>query len=226
MKKYQLTEEKIATFGKTLFRIKALINFSDVKEGELGGFVENEDNLSHLKNCWIYDDAKIFGYAKIDGNARISGNTRISGNAEIGGNAIIYDDVKISGYAKIGGYAEIAGNANIYGNAEIGGNATICGDAKIGGDAKISGYAEIYGDVIIRGDAEISGNADYIVFKNWWSSGRYFTWTKSNNMWSVGCFYGNSEELIDKAYNDSELCGKEYEKIVNYVNEIIENSEI
>ncbi len=78
----------------------------------------------------------------------------------------------------------------------------------------------------ICGDAIIYRNVDYIVFKNWWSSGRYFTWTKSNNMWRAGCFYGNGKELIEKAYNDSELSGREYARIVNYVNEIVKNSEI
>lgn len=68
--------------------------------------------------------------------------------------------------------------------------------------------------------AEIGSNEDYIVFKNWWSSGRYFIWTRSNNMWSVGCFYGTGEELIKKAYKDSELSGREYERIVKYVEEI------
>lgn len=62
---------------------------------------------------------------------------------------------------------------------------------------------------------------DYIVFKNWWSSGRYFTWTRNNNMWKVGCFYGNGEELIKKAYADSEESGKEYERIVRYVESIL-----
>lgn len=62
--------------------------------------------------------------------------------------------------------------------------------------------------------------SDYIVFKNWWSSGRYFTWTRSNDMWSVGCFYGTGEELIKKAYNDSEEKGREYERIVKYVESI------
>jgi hypothetical protein len=67
MKKYELTEEKIETFGKTLYRIKALINFSDVKEGDFGGYVEGEHNLSHSGDCWI------------SGNAKISGNAAISG---------------------------------------------------------------------------------------------------------------------------------------------------
>ena len=33
-------------------------------------------------------------------------------------------------------------------------------------------------------------------------------------MWRVGCFYGTGEELIAKAYKDSEKSGKSYEIIV------------
>lgn len=49
--------------------------------------------------------------------------------------------------------------------------------------------AVVYGDAKVCGDAKVEKKSDYIVFKNWWSSGRYFTWTRSNDMWSVGCFY-------------------------------------
>lgn len=45
MKKYELTAESIVKFGRTLFRIKALVAFGDVEEGELGGFIEKEENL-------------------------------------------------------------------------------------------------------------------------------------------------------------------------------------
>lgn len=40
-------------------------------------------------------------------------------------------------------------------------------------------------------------------------------------MWSVGCFYGTGEELINKAYKDSEISGKEYERVVRYVESIL-----
>lgn len=76
------------------------------------------------------------------------------------------------------------------------------------------------GNAWVCGDAEVCGNADYIVFKNWWSSGRYFTWTRSNDKWRVGCFWGTGDELIKKAYTDSETSGKNYEKIVKYVESI------
>ena len=45
MKKFELTSEFITNiFGTKLFRIKALIEFGNVKAGELGGFVEKEEN--------------------------------------------------------------------------------------------------------------------------------------------------------------------------------------
>ena len=43
-------------------------------------------------------------------------------------------------------------------------------------------------------------------------------------MWSAGCFYGTGEELITKAYKDSELSGREYERVVKYVESILKDS--
>ena len=39
-------------------------------------------------------------------------------------------------------------------------------------------------------------------------------------MWSVGCFYCTGDELIKKAYQDSEKSGREYERVVKYIEEI------
>lgn len=46
LKKYELTSESVCFSGYTLYRIKALKSFEDVKEGDLGGFIESENNLS------------------------------------------------------------------------------------------------------------------------------------------------------------------------------------
>ena len=94
-------------------------------------------------------------------------------------------------------------------------------DAWVYGDAKVYGNAWVYGDAKVYGNAKVCGNADYIVLKNNWSSGRYFTYTLSNKMWKVGCFFGTGEELIKKAYEDSELSGRCYEASVKYVEELI-----
>ena len=95
MKKFELTSETIINNGKTLYRIKALIDFSNIKAGELGGFVEKESNLYHKGNAWVYGNAKVSGDAKVSGNACVSGNTCISGNARVYGNA---DYTTISGF--------------------------------------------------------------------------------------------------------------------------------
>ena len=62
-KKYKLTEECKEHFGRKLYRIKALIDFGDVKAGDLGGYIESEKNLSHNDNCWVYGNARVYGNA-------------------------------------------------------------------------------------------------------------------------------------------------------------------
>ena len=201
-KKYKLTEETIKVKGSILHRIEALKDFSDVKKGDKGGYIEKEENLSQYDDCWVYGHAKVYGDAEVFGNVKVCDNASVFGNATVHGNARICSNAKVYGNAQVYGYTRIYDNATVYGNAEVCGNAEICGDA------------------------EIVSNSDYIVFKNWWSSGRYFTWTKSNNMWKVGCFYGTSNELIEKAYEDSEKTGEEYERVVKYVESIIVNGTI
>ena len=91
------------------------------------------------------------------------------------------------------------------------------------GNAWVYGNAEVSGNAWVASDARVASVHDYIVFKNNFSSGRYFTWTKSNDMWRVGCFYGTGEELIKKAYADSETKGKCYEAYVRLVEELKKN---
>ena len=80
MKKFELTTDTKMFFGRKLFRIKALISFGDVTAGDLGGYVEKEENLSHDGNAWV------FGNAKVSDNAKVSGEAKVSGNAEVAGN--------------------------------------------------------------------------------------------------------------------------------------------
>lgn len=60
IKKFELDlSSKITVFGIELFRVKALISFGDVKEGELGGYIAKEGNLSHSGNAWVYGNAEV-----------------------------------------------------------------------------------------------------------------------------------------------------------------------
>ena len=247
-KKYKLAEETINVGDKTLYRIEALKDFSDVKKGDKGGYIEKEENLSQNGNCWVYDDAVVYGtarvydnakvydYAKVYHNAVVYGNAEVFNNAQVFGNAKVYDYAKVCYYAKVCDNAQVYcnalvidnarvySNAKVYGNAEVYGNAVVDDNAQVYDNANVYEDAEVFGNAEIRGDAVITSKSDYIVFKNWWSSGRYFTWTRSNNMWKVGCFYGTGEELIDKAYKDSKLSGREYERVVKYIESILKDN--
>ena len=86
--------------------------------------------------------------------------------------------------------------------------------------------ADVCGNAKVCGDAVVESMKDYIVFKNWWSSGRWFTWTRSDNMWTVGCFHGTGEELVEKAYKDSEESGRHYKEIVDYVERCVLGKEV
>src|SRR5574344_1474809 len=138
------------------------------------------------------------------------------------GTCWVYDDAKVFENARISLDAIIYNNAQVFGNARVYGNAVVCSTAKVYDNAKVSDNAEVYGNAEIGGNSEIKSEKDYITFKNNWSSYRWFTWTKSNNMWKVGCFYGTGEELIKKAYKDSEESGKCYEIIVKATEKIQE----
>ena len=222
-KKYKLTGETISFDGANLYRIEALKDFYDVKKGDKGGWVEHEGNLSQLGDCWVYHNAIVKDNAVVKGDARVMDHAKISGNAIIDDNARVYDRVRVYDSAIVNEIARIYGSARIRDNAQVCGRARIYNDSQIFGSAQVCGDVEVLNDTTIRGDAIVEYISDYIVFKNWWSSGRCFTWTRSNNMWSVGCFYGTGEELIAKAYKDSELSGREYERVVNYVKSILED---
>ena len=131
-KKYELVKsESIVHNGRTLYRIRALREFTisrgvAIKVGDIGGFVESENNLSQEDICWIFDDAKVYE------------------------NAIVSDTAWVFGNAKIYGNAKICEKAQIYGNAEVKGDACICGSslvcnvAEIGKNKKIKNGKYIF----------------------------------------------------------------------------------
>lgn len=60
-----------------LFQIKCTKSFKYAKEGDLGGYVEKDENLDQESDAWV------FGDARVSGNAWVSGNARVSGDADI-----------------------------------------------------------------------------------------------------------------------------------------------
>jgi carbonic anhydrase/acetyltransferase-like protein (isoleucine patch superfamily) len=231
-KKYRLIFEDYKIIdGRKLYRIEALKDFNHVKTGELGGYIESENNLSHEGNAWVYNDAKVYGGAKIFDNAIIGGKAQIYGNAKIYGNAWVYDNAtacnnawirgraKIYGNAWVHGNAKIRNNAWVYGSAIIEDNAVICEDARVYENAWVRDNAKIYGNAWVHGNAEIGNNAVISDKKNWFTVGPIgsrddfttFFLNKDGNIYvSCGCFCDNIDKF-EKAVKKTHA-GTKYEK--------------
>ena len=193
MKKYEFTGEVKVKFGVTLKRIRAIIDFGNVKKGEIGGFIEKEENLSHENSAWIY------------GNAEVSGSARVYGDASVSGNAWVYGDAWVSGNAEVSGDAEVSGSAWIYGSAWVYGDAWVSGNAEVSGDAEVSGSAWIY------------GNADYMLIGRIGSRFGFTTFFKNKNKGvsvSCGCFSGTLAEFrkkVKETHGIDTKCAKVYQ---------------
>ena len=125
-KKYKLIEgSRFWQYGRPLYRIQALRDFSDVKKGDLGGFVESEANLSQMGDCWIYDMAQAVEKSIVEGDACLRDCSKMYGSS------LLKDKAQLQGCARMIQYACLEDNA-------------------VAIDAEISGFATITGDVVIR----------------------------------------------------------------------------
>lgn len=154
-KKYKLdlADSKLVE-GRTLYRVVALRDFGDIKEGEKGGYIQSEDNLSHEGQSWIGNDAMVYGDAWVGENAWVSGNAKVWGNVFIFGNARVSDNVRIYDHARIFGAAQISEHAIIRGAALISGSVTVSGKAIVYGAARLSDFEAISGDCMLSGADE------------------------------------------------------------------------
>lgn len=203
-KKYELlTNDSIRYNNATLYRIKALKDFTDVKKGDLGGYIEKEDNLSQDGNAWVAGNAKVFGNAKVSGDATVYGNAKVFGDATVYGSAMV------------------CSNARVFDNATVYDNAKVFGDVTVHGSAMICGNACVYGNAWLYGDAKVyNNNADYVVIQGFASedgSNTTFFKCKDNTIKvKCGCFRGTIDEFENKVketHGDNKYA-KEYLAII------------
>lgn len=106
MKKYEFTGEtkQITIEGEviTLHQIKAIRDFStlfdNVKVGDLGGWIEKEENLSHDGEAWVTEHGEVCQNAKVCNNGMVHGHA--FGNVVICENGIIGCMQRVGGHKK------------------------------------------------------------------------------------------------------------------------------
>ena|ERR1022692_237313 len=119
MKKYELLEGDCIKAGeRTVYRIRALRDFADVRRGDLGGYIESEESLDQDGDAWVADVAQVYGpHGCVRGNGRVSGEAWVLGLVE--DNAQICDLV-------------VVGEA-----AHVGGSTIVCADEIVRGEEKL-----------------------------------------------------------------------------------------
>lgn len=237
LSKYKIMKRSHRYCGTTkVYRIKALRDFGNVKKGDLGGYIESEDNLSHEGTSWVYEDAIVYG------NARVYEDAKVLGNAEIDGNAKIFGSATIAGNSVIGGKANIFGNATIGGYSKVFGNAWVYDDAQIYGDTRIAGNLRVFKDILLIGDYSLRGNGhisslrDFEVFYvNWGDFGRSsisVTWMRNDDKWDVRLMdidstyfaenddenYLADDQFIELGYTYDDYTGRMFEFYVSVKN--------
>ena len=198
-KKYILTKETKEVDGHILHRIQAIKDFGFVHTGDLGGWVEKEENLSHEGLCWVFDDAWVCGDAQIIENASAYDYAEIKGYAILRGIATIGDNAIISEKAEAYGSSCIGDSARVYGYAKISDFSIIRSTAHIYGDANIRQWSNVLGPAKIY-TGEITSTQDYLVVGPIGSRNSFTTFFKANGtiMVSCGCFKGTIEEFEEK----------------------------
>lgn len=187
-KKYELTEETTFCRGHELHRIRALKDFGTVKKGDLGGFIENEENLSHDGSCWVGGRARVCGCAQVRDNARVTDHAEVFGHAEIFNDAVVCNNARVMDHVQVFDTAHVLGDSMAYGFAKIHGNVYFDGIS------------------VICGDGDISAPADFCTIRNFPSSGNItFFKTKSGDIHATGMIDYQSIDNIENMINNGQM---------------------
>lgn len=167
------TETKKNAFGIKLHRIRCTRAVQNVKEGDLGGWIQKKRNLSG--QAWIYDDAEVFGHAVVTDHAQVRNNSIVHGCAKVMNHAkvldkaciyakaVLKDNSKIYGCSQVSGTSILADNSQAFDNTLISSNSMLSGASKAFGNtwifnSKLSDQAEVSGHAIVS-NCEVSGRA-------------------------------------------------------------------
>jgi carbonic anhydrase/acetyltransferase-like protein (isoleucine patch superfamily) len=166
MKKYELTDETRVWEGRTLHRIRALIELEldtgdTVKPGDLGGWIQSELNLAQESNAWIADEAIVCDSARCFESALVFDHAIVSGEAQVFGKAWVCDNAQCYGHADISGTAWIHDNARVYERSSVSGSVWVRGDSEVCGFAVISGDVKI-NSAFVCGHTEIHDTKDIV----------------------------------------------------------------
>lgn len=204
-RKYNLSNpvEKLIE-NKTYFlhQLIAAKDFGNIKKGDLGGFIENEENLSQEGSCWVAQNACVFNRAKVVDNAYVCGAS------------LIGDDSIVSGYSTITGSSKIL-NFSLIENTKVVSSVII---------SSIIKKSKIIESGIINSQINtiIASNKSFIFNGRIESSEDYLYYLVNGSSRTIYKDYSNNWILVEN-YNRVEI--KEVEKLKKFLERFGKNLE-
>ena len=199
---FKLTEETIVNeAGRKLRQIECIRDFKFAHAGELGGFIEKEENLGG--EAWVDGYAEVWGEALVFCHAYVGGLACVYGNARVLDNARVYGKAHIRDYACVGEDAQVYDNAHVREKAYVGGQAEVHEEADVYGIAKVKGEAEVTGHALVFGWANIGRQAlvehigDYCVFQGFgqWKHDPLTAFREKNG--EIGVLFEHYSETLE-----------------------------
>lgn len=172
-KKYEILKDDYRFIGDAkIYRIRLLVNgvVPNAKKGDLGGFVQNEENLDQNGSCWLYDNSIAMERARVYENAKLYDDAIIFENARASGNARMKDYSRVFQYAHITEECSIEGHSSVKHDSIVKGDTLLLHNSAVSGSAcvescrlfdnsRISSRSYVY-DCVLRDNALIIGTPD------------------------------------------------------------------
>ena len=160
MPKYYLSNNIIDIDGHKLHQIIAARDIPElgVQEGDYGGFIESERNLSHRGLCWVFA-GKVWENGFVAEGATVRGDkVQIHEYARIDGGCTVYDEANLHGHFHGTGCAKIAGRVDARDKSMVAGSAFVTDGTIMRDSAKVTGHAVVKAGALLAGNAEITGH--------------------------------------------------------------------
>ena len=172
---FKLTEETIVNeAGRKLRQIECIRDFKFAHAGELGGFIEKEENLGG--EAWVDEGAQVWGEAKVINGSVLRDNARVYGRSKVRNGSVIYDEARVYDYALVDA-CSVGGQAKVYGKSWISRGVSMADQTEVFGlanienscllhNASVSGRACLNCSMVLSTDAYVTRNSDFCQFYN------------------------------------------------------------
>ena len=214
-KKYEILmdeENTIEWKGHTLHRIKALIDFNDVRKGDIGGYVEKEKNLSQYGDCWIYNNAKAMDSSRLYDNSAMYDYSIMFDNSIMRDNSEMHDD------SELHGNSAMYNNSMMFDNSSMHDSSIMYDSSEMHDNSTLNNSAKLYGKLFSKVD-------DFIEIQN--PQGRLVTCVRKGDkiLYNVGC----QDEIDEETFKwriENENYGLEENPHRKYYYKIIEMAKL